>query len=80
MIASRRSFLIGATALLAAPAIVRVASLMPIFAPKETWDDSELIRFVTIDPASPRGDMMGWAVWWQDSNGFLRIYDHGVAA
>lgn len=30
MIASRRSFLLGAGALLAAPSIVRVASLMPV--------------------------------------------------
>jgi len=34
MIASRRRFLMGAGALLAAPAIVRVASIMPVSVPK----------------------------------------------
>ncbi len=37
MIASRRSFLFGASAFLAAPAIVRVSALMPISVPKTAW-------------------------------------------
>jgi hypothetical protein len=35
---SRRGFLFGAAAFLAAPAIVRVASLMPVSVPKPAFD------------------------------------------
>lgn len=34
MLSTRRSFLIGTTALLAAPAIVRVGSIMPVQSPR----------------------------------------------
>jgi hypothetical protein len=59
MIASRRSFFLGATAFLAAPSIVRVASLMPVSvaaidAEKYGWlyteaigPNFELIRSIT---------------------------------
>ena len=67
MIASRRSFLIGGATFLAAPAIIRVASLMPVS---------------VLEPALMLGDPLAQAgyagtVWWRavmvESAGWAQI-------
>lgn len=66
MIASRRSFLLGAGALLAAPSIVRVASLMPV----SVLPGYE--RFLPIQPApvSPEyAEITRWLqIAWEEFN------------
>lgn len=52
MIVSRRSFLRGGGALLAAPAIVRVTSIMPV----TPWDDAALWRDAFIRAAEQQAN------------------------
>jgi len=59
MLASRRSFFTGAAAFLAAPAIVRVGSLMPVRVP---WDP--FTRLTTITPV--------WGLSLAETLGLLR--------
>lgn len=55
MIPTRRRFLIGAASLLAAPAIVRVASIMPVSVPKPEWTDYLSRRWILDDPQGKIG-------------------------
>lgn len=67
MILSRRSLFVGGAVLLAAPAIVRVASLMPVSVPK--FHDSDYPNPLYIDGNSFPGFQVGQQL---DYNG--RVY------
>jgi len=51
---SRRSFITGLAALVAAPAVVRASSLMPVKAPKLLTDDETLQRIIRMFEESNR--------------------------
>ena len=53
MIPSRRSFLLGAGSLLAAPSIVRVASLMPISVVTQGITQSAAVRIIAMIASDP---------------------------
>ena len=70
---SRRGFLIGSAALLAAPAIVRASSLMPLWIPKQP----ELVFSLNSLPKDLQNDPT-LSFWYKEGNGEWKTYSEKI--
>lgn len=66
---ARRSFLLGLTSTLAAPAIVRAGSLMPVRAIQPVF--SNRVMRALIDIQGLKDKNMLWRIEWQEVSNFL---------